>query len=82
MYKQAIRRCKLSGPTNLSEILSLVRTHLQYEVADESYKKYSVLVILIDGEITDYQKSVDELVLLSELPISVVFVGIGSQDFG
>ncbi len=42
---------------------------------------YSVLLILTDGEIHDMKETKDIIVQNSNLPISVVIVGIGNADF-
>jgi len=39
------------------------------------------MIILISGEIVDYQETVDEIVKASDLPISLIFVGVGDGDF-
>lgn len=44
-------------------------------------QKYSILCILTDGVINDMQKTIDEIVRGSNLPISVIIVGIGEADF-
>jgi hypothetical protein len=46
-------------------------------------KKYHVFVVLIDTEtsIVDLQDAKDELVLLSNLPVSIILAGIGKHDF-
>ena len=51
----------------------------------EEYAKdvnnYTVLLILTDGAIHDMQNSVDQIVEMSKLPISIIIVGIGNADF-
>jgi len=39
------------------------------------------MIILTSGQIFDYQETVDEIVKSSNLPISLIFVGIGDGDF-
>ena len=39
------------------------------------------MVVMTTGEIVDYQETVDEIVKSSELPISIIFVGVGDADF-
>lgn len=39
-------------------------------------------MILTDGIISDLQKTIDEIVRGSRLPLSIVIVGVGSADFG
>jgi len=39
------------------------------------------MLILTDGTITDYQKTVDQIVKASDLPISIIIIGVGGADF-
>ncbi len=39
------------------------------------------MLILTDGVISDFDASVAQLIALSSLPISIVIIGIGSEDF-
>ncbi len=44
-------------------------------------KKYSILLILTDGEIHDMKETKDLFVEASHMPLSVVIVGVGNEDF-
>lgn len=39
-------------------------------------------MIITDGEILDLQKTTDEIVAASGLPLSIIIIGVGDQDFG
>ena len=39
------------------------------------------MLILTDGVINDLQETVDEVVAGSDLPLSIIIVGIGSAEF-
>lgn len=41
---------------------------------------YYVLLVVTDGKINDYQDTVDLIVKASTLPLSILFVGVGSGD--
>lgn len=47
----------------------------------EGSKKYFVLMMLTDGEITDMKATVQAVNRMSQLPISIVVVGVGQADF-
>lgn len=47
----------------------------------ESTQLYQVLLILTDGEIHDMQKTVDLIVGNTNLPLSIIIVGVGNADF-
>jgi len=38
-------------------------------------------MILTDGVIMDMQQTIDEIVVGSDLPLSIVIIGVGSADF-
>jgi hypothetical protein len=44
-------------------------------------QKYTVLLILTDGVINDLDRTIDEVVKGSLLPLSIIIVGIGNADF-
>jgi hypothetical protein len=78
-YRNALGTVNLHGPTKFSDLLSLAR---QYAApSHESEVKYFVLLIITDGVIEDLQQSVDEIVELAQLPVSIVIVGVGSENF-
>jgi len=43
---------------------------------------YNILLILTDGEIHDMQITKDLIVEASDLPLSIIIVGVGRADFG
>jgi hypothetical protein len=42
---------------------------------------YNILLILTDGEIHDMQATVDLIVQASELPLSIIIIGVGNEKF-
>jgi hypothetical protein len=42
---------------------------------------YHVLVIVTDGVINDMQETVDAIVDIALLPVSIIIVGVGDADF-
>ena len=43
--------------------------------------KYYIFLILTDGMINDMEPTIDEIVRASSLPLSIIIVGIGDEDF-
>ena len=43
--------------------------------------KYLVMLIITDGEIHDMQQSIQQIVNASRLPLSILIVGVGNDDF-
>lgn len=81
VYKNAINRVNLYGPTNFSPIIQLVNKMTEDMRVNQANQKYNILLIITDGIISDLQKTIDEIVYGSELPLSIIIVGVGSADF-
>ena len=81
VYKDCIQNNKLtfSGPTKFSPLLRTVKARIK----KEDLLEYHILMILTDGNIDDEDKqdTIDELVEASLLPLSVIIIGIGKEDF-
>ena len=56
----------------------LLSSHLS--LLDEEYN-YFILLILTDGVINDMQQTISKVIDASNLPISIIIVGIGEEDF-
>jgi len=82
MYKQAIGRVQLWGPTNFAPIIQATVSVAQ--AAHSSAAKgttYYVLLMVTDGAITDMAATKDVIVAASHLPISIIIIGVGGADF-
>lgn len=45
-------------------------------------EQYDVLLILTDGALSDYDRTVDRIISASQkVPLSIIIVGIGNRDF-
>eukprot|EP00468_Gymnochlora_sp_CCMP2014_P007172 CAMPEP_0167752038 /NCGR_PEP_ID=MMETSP0110_2-20121227/6911_1 /TAXON_ID=629695 /ORGANISM="Gymnochlora sp., Strain CCMP2014" /LENGTH=753 /DNA_ID=CAMNT_0007637599 /DNA_START=139 /DNA_END=2400 /DNA_ORIENTATION=- len=80
-YRQSFQRVLLSGPTYFSGILQMVNAIVSSKSFHASKQEYTILVIITDGEINDMRHTIDNFVLLSKMPISVVIVGVGQANF-
>ena len=47
----------------------------------QTNQKYMILMIITDGIINDMDKTIDEIVRGSSLPLSIIIVGVGEADF-
>lgn len=86
-YQATLSRVQLYGPTIFSEVLRTVGTIVSRRAeaaarAGNASLAYTVLLILTDGVISDYDATTAELIKLSALPLSIVIIGVGSEDFG
>jgi hypothetical protein len=67
----------LSGPTHFSPLL-----RYQMKICEATGDNlYHVLLIVTDGVMHDLQETVDCLVQASKLPLSVIIVGVGYENF-
>ena len=81
VYKNALKNVNLYGPTNFAPIIELVADMAEEENVTQANQKYFILLILTDGIINDMQKTIDQIVRGSNLPMSIIIVGVGSDDF-
>jgi len=68
-----------SGPTLFEHIVKAAARVANEKQAREQV--YSVLLILTDGVVNDMQKTINAIVDASNLPLSIIIVGIGNADF-
>jgi len=80
-YAQALQNVQLYGPTNFAEIIRTVAATAAQAASNPQEQKYFVQLILTDGEITDINQTIAEIVSASRLPLSIVIVGVGGANF-
>merc|ERR1719506_824293 len=73
-------RVALSGSTYFAPMLRAMREKAT-NCMSQLHQKYHVMLILTDGAIMDMKQTVDEIVLLSQLPVSLIIIGVGPADF-
>lgn len=77
-YERAVKSVVLHGPTLLAQILDIAAAKAR-TIRDAS--AYRILFIVTDGQWTDLDACIDRLVVLAQLPISIVIIGVGNADF-
>ena len=80
-YQNAIKKVALYGPTHFSPILELVNDMTEHMKVNQVNQRYNILLIITDGIINDMQQTINEVVRGSDLPLSIIIVGVGSADF-
>jgi hypothetical protein len=78
-YRSSLSKIQLSHPTIFSDIIEMIRTPQNERFKSGNF--YGVLVVLVDDEVSDYQKTVDEIIMSSAQALSIVIIGIGPADF-
>jgi hypothetical protein len=77
-YKGARKYIDPMEKASILEIMKLVR---DWALRDMKSNIYYVLVILTAGHVDDLQATIDLLVDLAQLPVSIVLVGVGDYNF-
>ncbi|MCL7023051.1 hypothetical protein MKW94_008339, partial [Papaver nudicaule] len=78
-YSSALQNYSLHGPTLFGKVINRAA-----QIAAESLHnqtKYFVLLIITDVVVTDLQETIDSLVRASDLPLSILIIGVGGADF-
>lgn len=79
-YTSALFNVSLAGPTLFGRVVT-VAADIAAQALTEEKQKYYVLLIITDGVITDLQETKDAIVNASDLPLSILIVGVGGADF-
>jgi hypothetical protein len=79
-YCALLPQLTLSGPTNFAPLLKNVLKFAETKFAEDPFN-YTVLLLLTDGEVTDFQDSIDAIIEGCNLPLSVIIVGVGNESF-
>jgi len=78
-YHNSLINVQLYGPTNFAPVIRHVARFAQAYRNDAS--NYFVLLIITDGIITDFEETKRSIISASDLPMSIIIVGVGSEDF-
>ncbi|XP_057970297.1 protein BONZAI 1-like [Malania oleifera] len=79
-YASALFNVSLAGPTLFGPVITSAAQIASRFLANGG-QKYFVLLIITDGVITDLQETKDAIVKASDLPLSILIVGVGGADF-
>ncbi|KAA3487449.1 protein BONZAI 3-like [Gossypium australe] len=79
-YANALHTVTLAGPTLFGPVINTA-AQLASQATSNDITKYFVLLIITDGVLTDIQETMDALVRASDLPLSILIVGVGNADF-
>ncbi|TEA29238.1 hypothetical protein DBR06_SOUSAS14810052 [Sousa chinensis] len=80
-YRRCLPQIQLYGPTNVAPIINRVAAPAQREQSTGQATKYSVLLVLTDGVVSDMAETRAAIVRASRLPMSIIIVGVGNADF-
>jgi len=78
-YYNSLHNVQLYGPTNFSPVIRHVANFAEAYKSDPS--NYFILLIITDGIITDFEETKRSIIAASSLPMSIIIVGVGQEDF-
>jgi vacuolar-type H+-ATPase subunit F/Vma7 len=76
-YEHSVSNVILHGPTNFAPVIRTAATAAR----STAETNYHLLLIITDGVISDLDSTIAEIVMASDLPLSIVIVGVGDTDF-
>lgn len=79
-YASALHNVSLAGPTLFGPVINRAAQIASHSLS-YNHTKYFVVLIITDGVITDLQETKDAIVKASDLPLSILIVGVGGADF-
>ncbi|CAH9087142.1 unnamed protein product [Cuscuta europaea] len=79
-YSSAMHNVTLSGPTLFSHVINSA-ANIAAQSLKNTQNKYFALLIITDGVLTDLQETIDAIVRASDLPVSILVIGVGNADF-
>ena len=78
-YRHSLKGVKLYGPTFFKPVLQKIIQDISSRA--KVLNVYHVILMLTDGCIHDMRETIDLIVEASELPLSIIIIGIGNADF-
>ncbi|KAK6022234.1 Copine [Ostertagia ostertagi] len=77
-YHKCVPLVRLYGPTNFAPVITEAARRAA-EVRDGSH--YQIFLIITDGAISDMSSTKRAIINASYLPLSIIIVGVGNEDF-
>ena len=81
VYRKASQQVHFHGPTIFSRIIQMTAECAKRAEVSQDTQRYFLLLIITDGIINDMEATVHEIVEASRLPLSIIIVGVGNEDF-
>lgn len=80
-YRESLCKTKLSGPTYFAPMIRNVSKMVKLNMQSDSEQVYYILMMLTDGQINDMDQTIEAIIEAAKLPISIIIIGIGADDF-
>ena len=79
-YNEALERLTLAGPSLLRMTFEKVVDYTQ-RLYSLNQMNYVIFILFTDGGIDDLTETIDVIVKGSKLPLSILIIGLGNEDF-
>ncbi|XP_011083206.1 protein BONZAI 3 [Sesamum indicum] len=79
-YTSALHNVTLAGPTLFGQVIKKAADIAGHSLSCHQ-AKYYILLIITDGVVSDLQETINSVVRASDLPLSILIVGVGGADF-
>ena len=80
-YEGFMSHVGLSGPTLFGNIIETAATIAASGGCSQASQRYNILLIITDGIINDMEATKAAIAMASGQPLSIIIVGVGSEDF-
>ena len=82
-YLNALTKLDFNKERRFSKIIENVNNYTSFTNQDDWHgnQKYNILLLLTDGIMDDFEETITQIVKGSELPLSIIIVGIGEANF-
>lgn len=80
LYSDTIKKIKMSGPTYFAPVIRECVNQVREEFEEGRYM-YSILMMLTDGSICDMEETMRVIEEAASLPISLIIIGLGEEDY-
>jgi len=84
-YHNVLQTVDLYGPTNFAPIIRKITAEARRDLPppnqSQPLPKYHILTIITDGVISDMEKTKEAIIDASDVPLSIIIVGVGKEDF-
>lgn len=80
-YVDCLKNVTLSGPTLFGPLIRAATQIAQASSCTQEKQQYTILMILTDGVINDFDQTIAAIIDASQQPMSIIIIGVGSADF-
>ncbi|CAD8139277.1 unnamed protein product [Paramecium pentaurelia] len=80
-YKKSLPYLLFDGPAQLTPNLKNAMNMAYQYKENQGNQNYLILMILTDGQVSDMQVFIDDIIASSNLPLSIIIIGIGNGNF-